>query len=214
MTSSRTCSSPFWTSVTSTFLRQAFFPFLDGCLCCCGAPAETINGFTIGIVEFVCRKFCRVKSYKIMKFASSFATRKNYCGDGTSFRRNLSPFPLWLGPGPQRLISCATLSSTNCFDESSNRFIRIRYLNLPHRSLLLHRHMIFYPTWRKHQREDPTITHSRSLSTSTRLTQIQGLTQLRRLVFLGEQSGMQYSTLSIFTDCADQNFFKWAKPRS
>ena len=45
ITSSRTFSSPVCTSLTSTFLRQAFFPFLDGCLCCCGAS------FTVDILR-------------------------------------------------------------------------------------------------------------------------------------------------------------------
>lgn len=41
MSSCRTLSRPLSISVTSTFLRHAFFPFLDGCLYCCGAFASS-----------------------------------------------------------------------------------------------------------------------------------------------------------------------------
>lgn len=40
ITSSLASSSPFCTSETSTFFLHAFFPFREGCLCCCGAPVE------------------------------------------------------------------------------------------------------------------------------------------------------------------------------
>lgn len=40
ITSSRACSSPIWTSDTSTFFLHARFPLREGCLCCCGASTD------------------------------------------------------------------------------------------------------------------------------------------------------------------------------
>lgn len=66
MISSFNSSRPFSISVTSTFLRQAFFPFLDGCLYCAGPLGLPEGAFKTGISAWLllCDVVNRRDSYR------------------------------------------------------------------------------------------------------------------------------------------------------